>query len=71
MTSTHSNGQPSARITVREICQRLQLGERAVYALLEAHVIPSIRMRTRYLIGRHAYEEWEKHFGERGTGVVQ
>ena len=62
---TNRNGPVSARITVHEICQRLQLGTRAVYALLEAQVIPSLRMRTRYLIGRRAYEEWEKHFGER------
>jgi len=62
MISSH-NGQPSARITVPEICERLGLGEYAGYALLKARVIPSIRIRTRYLIGRCAYEEWEKHIG--------
>jgi len=64
------NGQPSTRIQVREICQRLQLGRRAVYALLEARIIPSIRVGTRYLIGRHAYEETEKYIGEHRTNVV-
>ena len=61
----NGSGRAPARVTVREICQRLNLGSRAVYALLEAGIIPSLRMRTRYLIGRHVYEEWEKHFGER------
>jgi excisionase family DNA binding protein len=70
MISSH-NSQPSARITVREICARLNLGERAVYALLEAQVIPSIRIRSRYLIGRCAYMEWEKHFGERSACALQ
>jgi excisionase family DNA binding protein len=70
MTGSY-NSQLSARITVSEICERLRLGERAVYALLEAHVIPSIRIRTRYLIGRHVYEEWEKHFGERNANALQ
>jgi excisionase family DNA binding protein len=63
-----TNGQPSARIQVPEICERLQLGRRAVYALLEAHIIPNLRLGTRYVIGRSAYEEWERHFGEKPSG---
>ena len=57
-----------ARIQVSEICQRLQLGERAVYGLLEARIIPALRMRKRWLIGRYTYEEWEKNIGK-GTGL--
>ena len=69
MTSTHSNG--SARILVPEICQRLRLSERAVYALLEAHVIPALRLRKRWIIGRAAYEEWEKNIGKRNAVALQ
>lgn len=61
------NGAPSVRILVPEICQRLQLSRRAVYALLEARMIPAMRMRTRWLIGRHAYEEWERNIGKHNT----
>ena len=53
----------SARISVPEICERLGMGRRAVYGLLEAKVIPSIRVGSRWVIARHAYEEWEKSFG--------
>jgi excisionase family DNA binding protein len=68
---TSSNGNGSARILVPEICHRLQLSERAVYALLEAHVIPALRLRKRWIIGRHAYEEWERDMGKRTTVAVQ
>lgn len=57
-----SNG--SARIKVPEICRRLELGERAVYGMLEAKIIPAIRVGTRWVIARYAYEEWEKTFGQ-------
>jgi excisionase family DNA binding protein len=67
-----ANGQPSARITVPEICQRLQLGRDAVYALLDAQLIPAIRIRRKWIIGRSAYDEWEKSFGsKRNTQSVQ
>jgi excisionase family DNA binding protein len=55
----------SARIQVPEICQRLELSERAVYALLEAQIIPSLRLRKRWLIGRHTYMQWEENIGKR------
>jgi excisionase family DNA binding protein len=51
------------RITVPEICRRLELGPRAVYQMLEQHIIPAIRLRHRWIITRHAYEEWEKQCG--------
>jgi excisionase family DNA binding protein len=50
------------RITVGEIADRLQLGERAVYELLEQSAIPAIRFGRRWLIARHAYEQWERNF---------
>jgi excisionase family DNA binding protein len=65
------NSKGSARILVPEICERLALGPRAVYALLEAHIIPSIRVGNRWVIARYAYEQWEKDFGHRNTTAVQ
>jgi excisionase family DNA binding protein len=59
-----------ARIQVAEICKRLQLGERAVYGLLEAKMIPAIRIGHRWVIARYAYEEWEKYFGQRNAPAV-
>jgi excisionase family DNA binding protein len=65
------NGNGSARIQVPEICQRLQLGKNAVYGLLEARIIPAIRVGNRWVIARYAYQEWEKYFGARNSDVVQ
>ena len=65
------NGRGSARITVPEICQRLALGERAVYGLLEAKIIPALRVRKRWVIARYAYEQWEKTFGQRNATALQ
>jgi hypothetical protein len=61
MTSETRRG--SARIQVPEICERLALGHQAVYGLLEAKIIPAIRLKRRWVIARAAYEEWEKTFG--------
>lgn len=61
----------SARIQVPEICRRLDVSEKAVYALLEAHIIPALRLRKRWIIGRHAYEEWEANIGRRSAVAVQ
>ena len=53
----------SARITVKEITRRLQIGERAVYAMLEQGILPGIRLGNRWLITRYAYEQWEQTCG--------
>ena len=58
LNSNNSHG--SARIMVPEICQRLALGPRTVYGLLEARIIPSIRVGKRWVIARYAYEKWGK-----------
>jgi excisionase family DNA binding protein len=54
--------QQSTRITVEEIAERLAVGERTVYELLLKGVIPATRFNQRWLIARHAYEQWEKTF---------
>lgn len=51
------------RITVEEIVERLGIGRDAVYELLERREIPALRPNRRWIIGRHAYLEWERTMG--------
>jgi excisionase family DNA binding protein len=60
----------SARITPKEVAKRLNVGTRAVYALLERGVLPGIRLGKRWLITTHAYEHWEKTCGVRPKSEV-
>lgn len=53
------------RITVPEICQRLEVGARTVYSMLEQGAIPAVRIGKRWFISRCAYENWEQHCGEK------
>src|SRR5260370_41151523 len=60
----------SSRISVQEIAQRLDIGRLAVYAMLERGIIPGIRPGRRWIITRHAYEQWERTCGMRaGAGL--
>jgi hypothetical protein len=36
----------------------------AVYGMLEQGIIPGIKVGTRWLVTRHAYEHWEKTCGQ-------
>lgn len=54
-----------SRLTPKEVAERLNVGPKAVYALLEQGVLPGIRLGKRWLITRHAYEEWERTCGRR------
>ena len=56
-----------ARMTPQEVAQRLNIGTRAVYRMLEQGILPGIRLGQRWLITRHAYEEWEKTCGLRAV----
>jgi len=58
---------PNARMTVDEIARHLNIGRRAVYAMLERGILPGIRLGQRWLITRHAYLEWERTCGMRGS----
>lgn len=63
-------GQVSCRITVLEIARRLDIGRLAVYAMLEQGILPGIRLGRKWIITRHAYEQWERTCGTRtGTGL--
>jgi excisionase family DNA binding protein len=53
----------STRITVEEIAGRLNIGRLAVYSMLEQRIIPAIRLGRRWIITRHAYEQWERTCG--------
>jgi excisionase family DNA binding protein len=60
----------SSRISVPEIAQRLGVGRLAVYTMLEQCIIPGIRLGRRWIVTRHAYEQWERTCGMRsGTGL--
>ena len=54
---------PNARITVEEVARRLNIGRQTVYAMLERGILPGIRLGQRWLITRHAYEQWERTCG--------
>ena len=57
---------PNARLTVVQIAKRLGIGRLAVYAMLERGTLPGIRIGRRWLITRHAYENWERTCGANG-----
>jgi excisionase family DNA binding protein len=60
----------SSRISVQEIARRLAVGRMAVYAMLEKGIIPAVRLNRRWIITRHAYEQWERTCGMRaGAGL--
>jgi excisionase family DNA binding protein len=63
MSDQHT--QPSSRISVPEIARRLDIGRLAVYAMLDQGIIPGIRFGRRWIITRHAYEQWECTCGTR------
>jgi excisionase family DNA binding protein len=58
-----SQERPSGRITVAEIAHQLGIGRAAVYTLLDRQIIPAVRLGRRWIITRHAYEQWEHTCG--------
>jgi excisionase family DNA binding protein len=64
------SNSPSSRITVQEIARRLSIGRLTIYAMLEDGMMPGIRLGRRWIITRHAYEQWERTCGmPAGTGL--
>jgi len=55
-----------SRISVPEIARRLNIGRAAVYSMLEQGIMPGIRLGRRWIITRHAYEQWERTCGTQG-----
>jgi hypothetical protein len=42
----------------------------AGYSMLEQGIIPAIRLGQRWLITRHAYEQWERTCGTRTSSAA-
>jgi excisionase family DNA binding protein len=59
------------RMSVEEIARRLDVGRLAVYAMLEQGILPGIRLGRRWIITRHAYEQWERTCGVRGEPLLE
>ena len=63
--------QPASRsrMTIEELSQRLGVGKKAIYKMLQLGKIPSIRggegETSRFIVTRHAFEQWEKTCGMR------
>ena len=54
---------PPARMRVEEIARSLDIGRLAVYTMLEQGIIPAIRLGRRWIVTRHAFENWERTCG--------
>lgn len=54
---------PRPRMTVEEIAHRLEIGRLAVYTMLEQGIIPGIRLGRRWIVTRHAFDNWERTCG--------
>jgi excisionase family DNA binding protein len=64
--------QRSSRMSVPEIAQRLNIGRMTVYSMLERGIMPGIRIGRRWIVTRHAYEQWERTCGtQAGAGLVE
>jgi excisionase family DNA binding protein len=59
--------EPAGRIPVGEISRRLHVGRLAVYSMLEQGILPGIRLGRRWIITRHAYQQWERTCGTADT----
>jgi excisionase family DNA binding protein len=69
--SGRGEGQHRSRMSVPEIARRLDIGRLAVYAMLGRGIIPGIRLGRRWIITRHAYEQWERTCGMQvGAGLI-
>ena len=53
----------SSRMPIPEIAERLSVGRIAVYTMLEQGIIPAIRLGRRWIVTRHAFENWERTCG--------
>jgi excisionase family DNA binding protein len=55
-----------SRLSVEEISHRLSIGRVAVYSMLEQGILPGIRLGRRWIVTRHAFEQWERTCGLTG-----
>jgi len=64
-------GRPGNRMSVEEVAGRLEIGRKAVYTLLEQGILPGIRLGRRWIVTRHAYEQWERTCGLRSGPLLE
>ena len=57
-------------MTPKDVAQRLHIGTRAVYAMLERGILPGIRIGRRWLVTKNAYEQWERTCGLRQASNI-
>lgn len=70
-TQSDMKGCSCNRIMVSEIALRLKIGRLSVYELLARGIIPGIRLGRRWIVTRHAYEQWERTCGTgNGAGLA-
>lgn len=50
-------------MSIPEIANRLSVGRLAVYRMLEQAIIPAVRLGRRWIVTRHAFENWERTCG--------
>jgi len=50
-------------MSIPEIANRLSVGRIAVYTMLDQGIIPAIRLGRRWIVTRHAFENWERTCG--------
>jgi excisionase family DNA binding protein len=50
-------------MSIPEIAKRLPVGRVAVYTMLEQGIIPAIRLGRRWIVTRHAFENWARTCG--------
>jgi excisionase family DNA binding protein len=60
----------SDRLTIPEIASRLNIGRLAVYAMLEQGLLPGLRVGRRWIVTRHAYENWERTCGTQKPSTI-
>jgi excisionase family DNA binding protein len=56
----------AGRLSIPEIAKRLSIGRLAVYEMLEQGILPGVRLGRRWIVTRHAYEQWERTCGTTG-----
>ena len=52
-------------MAIPEIAARLAIGRLAVYEMLENGMLPGLRLGRRWIVTRHAFEQWERTCGVR------
>ena len=48
---------------IPEIARRLGVGQLKVYAMLDANIVPGIRVGRKWIVTRYVYEQWERTCG--------